>query len=61
MFSPSLQILWDQYHDTFGEWFPTMCFPNDEGKLAEKLQQCLDEGKSAQAVFHLDYSEEIIY
>lgn len=54
--------LWDEYHDRFGEWFPTMCFQTDSPEETNlKMKECLDRGKPAEVVYNLDYSEDILY
>lgn len=54
--------LWDEYHNTFGEWFPTMCFPNDSGEeTCKKMEKCLRENKKAEVVFNLSYTQDISY
>lgn len=54
--------LWEKYHDMFGSWFPTMCFPTDTIEETEsKIKRCLKEGKSAEQVFGLQYKDDFYY
>lgn len=54
--------LWEEYHDRFGEWFPTMCFPTDTDEdFVKKMEICIQQEKSAKEVYHLDYSEGVSY
>lgn len=62
MFNEGLQKLWDDYHERFGSWFPTMCFPNDSNEeLEKKLSQCLNSHQRAEEFFNLNYEEGIYY
>lgn len=54
--------LWDRYHERFGVWFPTMCFPNDTPEeLDTKIQLCLEKNQKAEEVFNLRYEEGLYY
>ena len=56
------QSLFEKYHDTFGEWFPTMCFQADtEQEMAERINKCLEVSKPAEEVFNIDYGNDILY
>lgn len=49
------QSLWDDYHERFGEWFPTMCFQSDTREdITRRLQECLDAGQMAEELYGLD-------
>lgn len=49
--------IWERYHGTFKEWFPTMCFPNDSEKdLISRMKECLNKNKKAVELYDLDYS-----
>lgn len=49
------QFLWDDYHEKFGEWFPTMCFQSDTREdITRRLQECLDAGQKAEELYGLD-------
>lgn len=54
--------LWDKYHERFGAWFPTMCFPNDTPEeLDTKIQLCLERNQRAEEVFNLSYEGDLYY
>lgn len=54
--------LWDRYHERFGAWFPTMCFPTDTPEeLDTKIQLCLEKDQKAEEVFNLRYEEGLYY
>lgn len=52
--------MWEEYHNRFGEWFPTMCFQTDtEKQTLEKMSACLKEDKRAEELYNLDYSKNL--
>lgn len=54
--------LWDKYHEIFGGWFPTMCFPSDTPEETDaRIQLCLERGQKAEEVFNLSYNKDIHY
>lgn len=56
------QKVFDQYHDLFDSWFPTMCFQTDtKEEMVRKMTLCIEKGKPAEEVFNLDYSGDIFY
>lgn len=49
----------ERYHDLFGQWFPTMCFPTDSmEETIKKIDLCISSGELAEKVFSIDYSKE---
>lgn len=60
--SNNFSNLWNKYHDTFGTWFPTMCFPTDtQDEVEKRLKECLDKDLPAEEVYELDYDSDIVY
>lgn len=54
--------LWEKYHNRFVEWFPTMCFPSDTDEdFIKRMETCIQQGKPAKEVYHLDYSKGVSY
>lgn len=54
--------LWSQYHNTFGDYFPTMCFQADGvTEQIERMEACLRSGKRAEEVYQLNYSGDVLY
>lgn len=52
---------WNGYYEMFGEYFPTMCYPNDSPEeTITKIKMCLERGEKAEIVFNLNY-DEVVY
>lgn len=51
--------LMNEYKETFGENFPTMCFLGASiSELNDMIKRCLDEKKVAKKLFSLDYTNK---
>ena len=52
----------EEYYATFGDAFPTMCFPTDsDEEWIKKIQTCIKQGQPAPIVFDLKYEEGRMY
>ena len=56
----NIMSLMDKYEQKFGDIFPTMCFQTDtDAELADKMKQCLQQGKPAEELFNL--RDDVLY
>ena len=46
--------LMEKYNEMFGDNFPTYILGLDE----DKIQECIDKGKSAEELYDLDYEDD---
>lgn len=54
-----MKKLMDKYEEIFGDIFPTMCFQTDTDEgLKRKINQCINENKSARELFDIDDSND---